>query len=186
MEDLKHIWTVGHSQRTLEEFTRLLLAFNIGAVADVRRYPISARFPHFNEMHLFKSLTRLDIEYEAFTNLGGRRRPHCDSPNLLLHNESFRGYADYMLTEPFHEGIERLVELAGQKRTAILCSEALWWRCHRSMKHGGNRTATLPRRELWTANPLTRRKRANWNWRIDAAQKKKRRFSPAPRGNFQS
>ena len=133
MEDLKHIWTVGHSQRTLEEFTRLLLAFNIGAVADVRRYPISARFPHFNEMHLFKSLTRLDIEYEAFTNLGGRRRPHCDSPNLLLHNESFRGYADYMLTEPFHEGIERLVELAGQKRTAILCSEALWWRCHRSM-----------------------------------------------------
>jgi uncharacterized protein (DUF488 family) len=129
----KEIWTVGHSRRSLEEFLGLLKAFDITAVADVRRFPVSSRFPHFSQMQLFKTLSKLDVAYTPFPELGGRRRPQPDSPNTLWRNEAFRGYADYMETKPFHDGIERLLKIAEEQRTAILCAEAIWWRCHRAL-----------------------------------------------------
>jgi len=133
MKTPKEIWTVGHSRRSLEEFFGLLKAYRIGALADVRRFPVSSRFPHFSQMELFKTLSKIGIEYMPFPELGGRRRSQPDSPNTLWRNEAFRGYADYMETKNFHDGIERLLHLAEEKRTAILCAEALWWRCHRAL-----------------------------------------------------
>lgn len=127
------IWTVGHSRHTLEEFIGLLKACRIEAVADVRRFPVSSRFPHFSQIAIFKTLSKEGIEYVPFTQLGGRRRPKLDSPNTCWHNESFRGFADFMMTPAFHRNLELLMELAAQKRTAIMCAEAIWWRCHRAL-----------------------------------------------------
>jgi uncharacterized protein (DUF488 family) len=129
----EEVWTVGHSRRTFEEFVALLKSFGIQTVADVRRFAVSKRFPHFSQMQLFKSLSVVGIEYEDFGDLGGRRRPLPDSPNTLWRNEAFRGYADFMMTPKFHESVERLIEVAAKRRTAIMCAEALWWRCHRGL-----------------------------------------------------
>jgi uncharacterized protein (DUF488 family) len=130
---VKELWTIGHSRQRMEEFLGLLGMHQIEVVADVRRFPISVRFPHFSQMQLFKSLAKAGIDYEAFSELGGRRRAQPDSPNTLWRNESFRAYADYMMTRQFQGGIERLLQVAGRKRTAILCAEALWWHCHRAL-----------------------------------------------------
>lgn len=127
------IWTIGHSRRELEEFIELLKRWNIEAIADVRRFAVSTRHPHFSQMALFTSLARVRIEYVHFGELGGRRRPAPDSPNTVWRNESFRGYADYMMTEPFQQSMDRLLELAARQRTAIMCAESLWWRCHRAL-----------------------------------------------------
>jgi uncharacterized protein (DUF488 family) len=127
------VWTVGHSRHTFEDFVAILKSFQIQSVADVRRFAVSKRFPHFSQMQLFKSLAVLGIEYEDFGDLGGRRRPLPDSPNSLWRNESFRGYADFMLTPKFQENIDRLMAVASARRTAIMCAEALWWRCHRAL-----------------------------------------------------
>lgn len=127
------IWTVGHSTRSLAGFIELLDANKIGVIADVRRYPGSRMYPHFNEAELGASLSQVEIQYEPFKQLGGRRRARKDSTNTVWRNESFRGYADYLETEEFKEGIKRLLELAVRKRTAVMCSEAVWWRCHRSL-----------------------------------------------------
>jgi uncharacterized protein (DUF488 family) len=129
----QEIWTVGHSRRSAEEFLELLQAYNIQALADVRRFAVSRRFPHFSQMDLFKNMKKAGIEYVHFSELGGRRRPNPDSPNTAWRNESFRGYADYMMTPVFQRGVERLMGLADQKRTAIVCAEAVWWRCHRAL-----------------------------------------------------
>lgn len=128
------IWTIGHSNRTLEQFLELLAGQRIELLADVRRFPGSRRLPHFNQENLSQSLARAGIEYIHFPELGGRRRPVlADSPNSAWRNASFRGYADFMMTQEFRDGIERLLKDARQKRTAIMCAEALWWQCHRSM-----------------------------------------------------
>src|SRR5687768_13848240 len=127
------IWTVGHSTRDLSEFLGLLGANAIEAVADVRSYPGSRRYPQFNADTLAPSLASGGIDYTAFSQLGGRRQPRADSPNTVWRNKAFRGYADYMETAEFREGITDLIELARFKRTAIMCAEAVWWRCHRSM-----------------------------------------------------
>lgn len=127
------IWTIGHSNRTLDEFVELLTANQIKLLADVRHFPGSRRLPHFNKENLSKSLPDIGIEYIHFPELGGRRRARPDSPNTVWRNEAFRGYADFMMTPEFHAGIERLLKHASQKRTAIMCAEALWWQCHRSM-----------------------------------------------------
>ena len=103
------------------------------AIADVRQFPGSRRHPHFHEQALSGSLTGAGIEYHSFRDLGGRRTPRPDSPNTAWRNAGFRGYADYMETAAFRAGIERLMELAARKRTAVMCAEVLWWRCHRSM-----------------------------------------------------
>jgi uncharacterized protein (DUF488 family) len=135
MSDLQGLtlWTIGHSTRTLAEFLELLKANGIEALADVRRFPGSRKYPHFNEAELQASLAESGIEYAPFKQLGGRRRPRADSVNTVWRNESFRGYADYMETPEFKVAILYLLGLTRRKRTAIMCSEAVWWRCHRAL-----------------------------------------------------
>lgn len=129
----KRIWTIGHSTRTLEEFVAMLQLFSITVLADVRHYPGSRKFPQFNKSELAQSLTRFGIRYEHFECLGGRRKANPDSVHTGWRHPAFRGYADYMQTDNFLHGIERLCNLAASERIACMCSEAVWWRCHRSM-----------------------------------------------------
>lgn len=127
------LWTIGHSNRSIEQFLEMLASQRIETLADVRRFPGSRRLPHFNQENLSKSLTDAGVDYVHFPELGGRRRTRADSPNTAWRNEAFRGYADFMMTPEFRAGIERLLALAKEKRTAIMCAEALWWQCHRSL-----------------------------------------------------
>jgi uncharacterized protein (DUF488 family) len=127
------LWTIGHSNRTLEQFIELLGSQKIELLADVRRFPGSRRLPHFNQENLSKSLADAGIEYVHFPELGGRRKALANSPNNAWRVEAFRAYADFMMTPEFRAGIDRLLALAQRKRTAIMCAEALWWQCHRSL-----------------------------------------------------
>ena len=128
------IWTIGHSTRTIDEFISLLQANQIRSLADVRTLPGSRRYPQFNKATLADSLSKVGIRYEHFPELGGRRKPRDDSRNLAWRNASFRGYADYMETEEFQKGVKRLLDFAADAGpTAIMCAEAVWWRCHRSL-----------------------------------------------------
>ena len=111
----------------------MLAAFEIEVLFDVRSFPGSRRYPHFNQENLQSSLAATGIEYVHLPELGGRRRARPDSINVSWRNESFRGYADYMETAGFETGISKLLEIAAQRRTAIMCAESLWWRCHRSL-----------------------------------------------------
>jgi uncharacterized protein (DUF488 family) len=129
----KTIWTIGHSTRTLEEFISMLKSFNIEQVADIRSFPGSRRYPHFNKEALEVSLPDNGIHYVHLKELGGRRKAKADSVNTTWRNEAFRGYADYMETDAFKEGVKELENMALKQRTAYMCSEAVWWRCHRSM-----------------------------------------------------
>src|SRR5205807_438597 len=126
------IWTIGHSTRMIEKFISLLEEHGIKLLADVRLLPGSKRYPQFNKETLADSLAKVAICYEHFPELGGRRKPREDSPNTAWRNESFRGYADYMETEEFNKGVKRLLDLAADAGpAAIMCAEAVWWRCHR-------------------------------------------------------
>jgi len=127
------LWTIGHSTRSLDEFIVLLQQSGIEALADVRHYPGSRKYPHFNVEPLRQSLHDAGTDYVSFTELGGRRKVQPDSPNTGWRSDAFRGYADYMQTDAFRAGIERLKALATAKRTAIMCAEAVWWRCHRGL-----------------------------------------------------
>ena len=154
------MWTIGHSTRTIDEFVSLLKENEIKVLADVRAWPGSRRYPQFNKDSLAESLKAHGIRYEHFPELGGKRKTKSDSRNTGWRNASFRGYADYMETEQFQKGIERLLDSTGTDgppqggfaaaklssaesvrrsevvtpwRTAIMCAEAVWWRCHRSL-----------------------------------------------------
>ena len=128
------IWTIGHSNRPVEEFTAALKANSIELLVDVRRFPASRHNPQFERRALENSLIDVGIAYQWMGDvLGGRRSTSKQSPNSGLRNASFRGYADYMLTVEFRAGVDALRLLAAEKRTAIMCAEFLWWRCHRSM-----------------------------------------------------
>ena len=127
------VWTIGHSTRSLDQFLGLLAAHDIESVADVRRYPGSRRWPQFDRLTLAETLATHGLTYVWLTKLGGRRRPRADSPNTGWRNSMFRGYADHMSTEPFAEGLFALTNLAFGLRTAIMCAEAVWWRCHRGL-----------------------------------------------------
>jgi len=127
------IWTVGHSTRSADEFNQLLLAHAITALVDVRSFPGSRRYPHFNKSELSRALESVGILYSHNPKLGGRRRPSPHPKNTAWKNASFRAYADHIETEEFAQGIEELLEIAKLKRTAVMCAEALWWRCHRSL-----------------------------------------------------
>jgi len=128
------IWTIGHSTRKIDIFLSLLEENGIKLVADVRMFPGSKRYPQFGREPLTKSLGEHGIRYEHFSELGGRRKAKPDSKNTAWRNESFRGYADYMETDDFRKGIARLIDLAKESGpTAIMCAEAVWWRCHRSL-----------------------------------------------------
>ena len=129
----KTIWTIGHSTRSFEEFLEMLHSFSIKLIADVRSYPGSRRFPQFNKEALEVSLPQDNIQYAHLKNLGGRRKANPDSKNTGWRHAAFRGYADYMETNIFKDGIIDLANRALKQRTAYMCSEALWWRCHRSM-----------------------------------------------------
>lgn len=127
------IYTIGHSTRTIEEFLDLLKSFNIKILADIRSLPGSRKFPQFNQDELKISLEENGIEYVYISDLGGRRKANPDSKNTIWRNKSFQAYADYMETDSFQNGIDKLTSLAREKPTAMMCSEAVWWRCHRSM-----------------------------------------------------
>lgn len=129
----KEIWTIGHSTRTIDDFLELLINNKIEVLADIRSYPGSRRYPHFNKEEMQKTLPQNNIEYIHLRELGGRRKVKPDSHNTNWRNDAFRGYADYMETEDFKNGIKTLEEIAMKKRTAYMCSEAVWWRCHRSL-----------------------------------------------------
>jgi uncharacterized protein (DUF488 family) len=130
---MSEIWTVGHSTHTAEAFGELLVQHQIKTLVDVRSFPGSRRYPQFNKSALGDYLSSLSIEYVHAPLLGGRRSPSASSHNTALQNASFRAYADYMETESFRKGIDELLELASGERTAIMCAESLWWRCHRSL-----------------------------------------------------
>jgi uncharacterized protein (DUF488 family) len=127
------IWTIGHSTRPIEEFLGLLSAARIGTIADVRSFPGSRKYPQYGKEALATTLAAHGISYDWLPALGGRRRVAPDSPNTAWRNTSFRGYADYMSSPEFAQGLGQLIQLASQARTAIMCAEAVWWRCHRSM-----------------------------------------------------
>lgn len=129
-----HIWTVGHSTHSLDDFIGLLQAHRIQAIADVRRFPGSRRFPQFGENALRESLADRDIDYLWLGDtLGGRRRPQPGSPNDGWRNASFRGYADHLSSTAFANGLAQLLTLAERRRTSLMCAEVLWWRCHRAL-----------------------------------------------------
>ena len=128
------IWTIGHSTRPIDEFVSLLKQNEIKLLVDVRTWPGSKRYPQFNKEALVESLNAHAIRYGHFPELGGKRKSKPDSRNTAWRNASFRGYADYMETEQFQEGIDRLLSVATETgATAIMCAEAVWWRCHRSL-----------------------------------------------------
>ena len=127
------IWTIGHSTRAGADFIHILKAHQMNTLVDVRSFPGSRRYPQFNSAELSESLAVEGITYYHLQTLGGRRRPSLDSKNTAWRNPSFRAYADHMETVEFKQGIEELLGLASKGRTAIMCAEALWWRCHRSL-----------------------------------------------------
>jgi uncharacterized protein (DUF488 family) len=127
------VLTIGHSTRTVEEFIGLLQAHAVSRVIDVRTVPRSRHNPQFNKTSLPGSLKKAGLSYVHLPGLGGLRHAHCDSVNLGWHNASFRGYADYMQTPEFEQSLEELIQLAKHDRIALMCAEAVPWRCHRSL-----------------------------------------------------
>jgi uncharacterized protein (DUF488 family) len=123
--------TIGHSTRSAEEFVELLAGSQIARVVDVRQFPGSRRYPHFGSGPLQAALSDAGIAYAHAVDLGGRRRPSANSPNAYWKNASFRAFADHMATPRFLAALDRLVDDAGRSRTAIMCAEAVPWRCHR-------------------------------------------------------
>ena len=127
------VLTVGHSTHSLERFIELLAEHDVGVVADVRLAPGSRRMPHFGARPLAAGLEAAGIAYEHVRELGGRRKPRPDTPNTGWEVEAFRGYADHMESDEFAAGYARLEALAADRRVAVMCAEALWWRCHRRL-----------------------------------------------------
>lgn len=127
------IYTIGHSTHTPDEFIAMLQSFGIRNLADIRGLPGSRKFPQFDKENLEVSLQETGMQYIHLKALGGRRKAHKDSRNTRWRNASFRGYADYMETGSFKEGMAELESIARQAPTAYMCAEAVWWRCHRSM-----------------------------------------------------
>ncbi|HVZ67296.1 MAG TPA: DUF488 domain-containing protein [Patescibacteria group bacterium] len=127
------IYTVGHTTRSIEEFINVLKSYKIEIVVDVRTIPKSKHNPQFEGMSLERSLSDAGISYIHIPSLGGLRNPRKDSNNLEWRNTSFRGYADYMETEDFSNGIEMLKKIAENHAVAIMCAEAVPWRCHRNL-----------------------------------------------------
>jgi len=127
------IYTVGHSTRTFDELVNILHEYDISILIDVRSMPRSRHTPQFNKQSLVQTLPKRDITYKHLSKLGGLRRTTKDSINKGWRNTSFRGYADYMQTTEFKEGLDELLSLAQSGTVAIMCAEAVPWRCHRSM-----------------------------------------------------
>jgi uncharacterized protein (DUF488 family) len=127
------VYTVGHSNRSVDEFVGLLKAHGVRTLADIRKLPGSDKYPHFNRDELADSLAREGIRYVYLEELGGRRPRKKGSKNTAWRNSSFRAYADHMETDEFRRGVEALLGYAAEARVAVMCSEAVWWRCHRAL-----------------------------------------------------
>lgn len=127
------IFTIGHSTRSLDELVALLRAHGVTQLADIRTVPKSLRHPQFAGASLAQSLPAAGIAYRHFAALGGLRKPRRESHNTAWRNDSFRGYADYMETDEFLRALEELIAWSGGGATAIMCAEAVWWRCHRQL-----------------------------------------------------
>ena len=128
------LYTIGHSTRSLDELVATLRAHSIETLVDIRSFPMSRRLPHFNRETLEKSLPENGIRYLWMKDLGGRRKKSLEnSPNVALRNESFRNYADYMLTSEFERAVTDVIALAKQSRTAYMCAERVYFRCHRML-----------------------------------------------------
>jgi len=127
------VWTVGHSTRPLPDFLEVLAAYQVELVADVRRFPGSRSKPQYQQAALEPALEGAGIGYRWLPDLGGRRRPVPDTSNTGWRHPAFRGYADYLAGEEFATGLLELLTLAWGLRTAVMCAEILWWRCHRRM-----------------------------------------------------
>jgi uncharacterized protein (DUF488 family) len=129
----KSIFTIGHSTHASEHFIGLLWQHRVGALADVRIHPGSRRLPHFNQVVLDEARAAVSIRSAHSTARGGRRAPRPDTPNTGWETAAFRGYADHMETAEFEAGVDRLLALADERVTSVMCAEALWWRCHRRL-----------------------------------------------------
>jgi uncharacterized protein (DUF488 family) len=127
------VWTIGHSTRTIDELISILTTHAIETVVDVRRFPGSRRLPQFGSAELAASLANQGIAYRWLQELGGRRTPDPDSPNDGWDHPAFRAYADHIASGEFAAGLFELEMIAGGSRTAIMCAELLWWRCHRRL-----------------------------------------------------
>ena len=128
------LYTIGHSTRTLDELISALQAHSIKTLIDIRSFPISRRLPHFNRESFEQALPKAGLEYIWLKELGGRRKKmRDDSPKLGLRSPGFRNYADYMLTPAFEHGISELIKLASRRRTAYMCAERVYFRCHRML-----------------------------------------------------
>jgi uncharacterized protein (DUF488 family) len=127
------LWTIGHSTRPIQAFLKLLARHGVRHLVDVRAIPFSRRNPQFNQDALSESLEKAEIAYTHIAALGGRRKSRSDSKNTGWRNASFRGYADYMQTPDFQAALQSLAGLATRAPTAIMCAEAVPWRCHRSL-----------------------------------------------------
>lgn len=134
-EKTLRIFTVGHSNLPFEQFVSLLKEFEIHLLADIRHYPSSRKFPHFNRLVLSERLAAENIGYLWLEALGGRRHTPAgeQSPNTGLRSPGFRSYADYMATDQFRRGVQELLSAAARSRTAVMCAEKLFWKCHRRL-----------------------------------------------------
>jgi len=146
------IFTVGHSTLPIGDFTDMLGAYGIERLVDVRTVPRSRFNPQFNADALAGSLASAHIEYVAMPALGGLRHPSKDSPNAGWRNESFRGYADYMQSAAFDDAVSALIRMGREKRVAIMCAEAVPWRCHRSLVADALNVRGVPVIEILSAS----------------------------------
>ena len=144
------LFTIGHSNRPLEEFLSLLRAWRVELLVDVRTIPRSRHNPQFNRESLSASLAAVHIDYRHLPGLGGLRHPRKDSINTAWQNASFRGYADYMQTPEFTQNLQELGQLGAAHTTAIMCAEAVPWRCHRSMIADALTARGVPVRHIMT------------------------------------
>ncbi len=166
---MKAIYTVGHSTRTTEEFTALLKIFYIEQLADIRTIPRSRKNPQFESAALRGTLQQHGIGYLHLPALGGLRHPKKDSINTAWRNDSFRGYADYMQTPEFAAALTTLMELAAQSTTALMCAEAVPWRCHRSLVADALLVCGIPVLDILSATAAKEHKLTAWA-RVDGVR----------------
>ncbi len=150
------LFTVGHSTRTWSAFVALLKAWKIEELLDVRTVRRSRAFPWFSQSRMKTALARAGIQYAILPALGGFRQPTPGSPNEGWHNARFRAYADYMQTDSFNKGIEELNERRKKRRVCVMCSEAVWWRCHRRMIADTEAAYAIPVKHIMSETSATR------------------------------
>lgn len=163
------IFTIGHSTHPIDEFLGILQAHGIEEIVDVRTVPKSRHNPQFNEEELGPSLRQQGIEYVRLAGLGGLRHTTQASINTAWKNASFRGFADYMQTSEFEQALLELIELAKKKRVAILCAEAVPWRCHRSLIGDALWARDIPVEDILSEKPARPHKLTPWA-RVDGVK----------------